>query len=439
MKLYLLDDDKLLNRKHSRRIYGFPKLAYRLNPDPDKKCQSPKVIKGSPLAPYLMYYSQSDGTKRLPEALVSDDCINWKALKGLGIKESNGELVPMYPGAAEEFLAAVYDENSEKEKYRLISNKVIDGKKRQTLLYSEDGLCFSTRVLDWNDEATEPVSNCFYNKEKKNWSLTVRRYWAERGAGIKETDDFVNFTKWRPVIMPDSEDLPMDEIYGMVGGALDELYIGLLSIYHTPYEENYPTKFWKGRMETQLVYSYDGSYFLRSLRRPFINTEDPSDFAYGGFYPYDFTDCGEYTVISGLAQNSEHGIFKEAIACYTVQKDRFCGLESLGGDAYLTTRPILYNGGDISINLSLPVGSYAEAVCQLKDRQNKAIEGFTFSDCLPFAGDEFCWEPKWRDHDISLLKGTIFMIEVRWFNGIIWTIEVDGKLIKSASELRLYR
>ena len=438
MKLYLFDDDKLFNRKHSRRIYGIPKLAYYLKPEPGKKHISPKIIKGSPLAPFLMYYQQSDG-KRFPQAALSDDCINWKPLEGLTIKARNGDIVPMYFEEAHSFLAAVYDENSEKEKYKLVSNRLIGGKMHQTLLHSEDGLCFSVRDLDWNGEATEPVSNCFYNKEKKSWCLTVRRYVGERGAGIKETNDFVNFTKWRPVIMPDSEDLPMDEIYGMAGGALDELYIGLLSIYHTPYEEDYTHKFWKGRMETQLAYSYDGSYFLRSLRRPFIRAEDPSDFAYGGFYPYDLTDCGEYAVITGLAMRSEHGsINEDAIASYTIQKDRFCGLESLGGDAYITTRPIFYNGGDISINISLPVGAYAEAVCQIRDKQNKPIEGFTFSDCLPFNGDDFSWKPKWRTHELSELKGSVFLIEIRWFNGIIWTVEVDGKVIKSGVELKLY-
>ena len=438
MKLYLFDDDKLLNRINSRRIYGDPK------PLPDKR--GGKIIKGSPLGPYLAYYDVrvDKGELLLPpwqrkhliHAAVSDDCLNWEPLGELTYKKDDGTVAPIYPGFASTIHAAVYDESAGEEKYRLVCVRAGETKMIPALLYSEDGLCFSRKDTNYNGDATEGLSNYFYHREKKSWCLTIRRHWGERGAGIKETKDFMNYTKWQPVIMPDSEDLPMDEVYGLVSTDLDELYIGMLSIYHTPYQEDTTWKFRKGRLETQLAYSYDGNYFLRSLRRPFIKTDDLTDPSHGCFFPNEIVERENDVLIFGGSTREEHGMYTKTFGtAYSIQKDRFCGLESCAGDADITTRPILYDGGDITINISVP---YGEAVCEIRDRENKPIEGFTFEDCQPFAGDDIYWKPKWQSHKISELKGKPLMIKLRWFNGVVWTMDIEGRTIKSHIELALY-
>jgi hypothetical protein len=443
MRLYFFDNYTVLNHRNVRLAYGIPKSAGYFKPDPGKSLGwGPKVIKGSPLAPYVMYYdtwSDIHGVwDHKPFAAVSDDCINWEPLKEpLLFKDEDDTVRPFERGIIGDILTSAYDKSSETETYRLISHSNFAEKQwRQTLFYSGDGICFSKRDLDWNGTPTEPCGGCFYHKEKNIWHMTVRRIMGERGCGIKETKDFVHFSEWRPAVTVDSEDSLSDELYCMTASPLENIYIGLVGMYKTPYDDAAAGKFIKGKMECQLAYSYDGSYFRRSLRRPFITPGDPSDSAYGMFVPMDLTDCGDCVIITGLPTPTEHGHENLGAGFYRLPKDHFCGLESTGGDAYFQTRPMAYFGGNITINISVPCG---EAVCRLKNQENKTIPGFDFQDCVPFSGDELRWKPQWKGHELSETgRGKIIIVELRWYNGIVWTIDCDAKLLPSGGEMKKY-
>ena len=104
-----------------------------------------------------------------------------------------------------------------------------------------------------------------------------------RRIGRSTSDDFTNWTVPEDVLVPDDDDPPGLEFYGMPVFKYHDLYIGQLLAYHTPPEE--PQIRFMGTIDVQLAVSRDGIDWQRAGgREPFIPNGPPGSIDAGEIY-----------------------------------------------------------------------------------------------------------------------------------------------------------
>lgn len=83
----------------------------------------------------------------------------------------------------------------------------------------------------------------------------------------------------------------------------------------------------------------------------------------------------------------EHGHFtmreRACIAAFSLRRDGFIYLESQGGPGEICTRPLLLEGGNLSLNLSAPVHP---ASCALYDLQGVPYRALAMKIACPLWG-----------------------------------------------------
>jgi hypothetical protein len=67
------------------------------------------------------------------------------------------------------------------------------------------------------------------------------------------------------------------EHYGMPVFPYKDYFVGFLWIFHVPNIRQ--RKYWGGKLDAQLVYSYNGTHFNRSLREPFLSNDSSPETA----------------------------------------------------------------------------------------------------------------------------------------------------------------
>ena len=104
-----------------------------------------------------------------------------------------------------------------------------------------------------------------------------------RRIGRSTSDDFTTWTVPEDVLVPDDDDPPGLEFYGMPVFKYHDLYIGQVLAYHTPPEE--PQIRFMGTIDVQLAVSRDGIDWQRAGdRKPFIPNGPPGSLDAGEIY-----------------------------------------------------------------------------------------------------------------------------------------------------------
>ena len=147
--------------------------------------------------------------------------------------------------------------------------------------FSEDGVNFTVdRSGPWLDPGSDIAGDILWNREAGLYQLFVRPVYGDRRVAMSTTTDFTDFTRPVTIMQPDPLDRVGTELYDMPPRPYEDFYIGLLNIFTTDrFEEvslssNWPQIKYLGRMDTQLAYSYNGLYWYRTEREPFIGLHD---------------------------------------------------------------------------------------------------------------------------------------------------------------------
>ncbi|MBQ8884783.1 MAG: hypothetical protein IJY62_00190 [Clostridia bacterium] len=435
------DDNCLLKYTGFRRIYGKAEQAGEYNEHHSHS--NGVVLKGTPLAPYVMYYAAIDENGGFRTSMAtSEDGVHFKPLVNdieFEGKKYPNEIIPLKEMT--EFMDAVYLPNGkEGEKYILMGcyfdNPKVDCPDK--IYVSEDGIHFRYKSTGYHKRGTEGIQTHYWNEEENCWSLLMRPYWGERYVMRIDTKNFENFSE--PVLtqVPDSIDRPQTEIYGIAAKKMGDTYVGMMALYETAYE-NYGMKMHKylgGSFEVQLVYSHDGKYFQRSLREPFIQSGFCGDPASGYILPFCIYERDEDYILSVAQTPVEHGKFKEKgakLGFYSVKKGRFIGMRAYAGNGYMCTRPLLWHGGEAQINVQVP---YGQIVCRVITDKDEPMEGYSFEECVPFTGDGL-WTPTWKNgNTLGMLKDKAFALEFKCNNGIVWEIKGDCRVMGQIEMLK---
>jgi hypothetical protein len=464
MRTVLFFDSFYLNRwENLRRCVGHPEPAPEatfVDPDHMIAVGYPAVFRdeagkwrclyqGMPAEPGDA--SPGDASRqRYPLVAESDDGMSWKI-------PDLTKLVPLpdrrYPNQvlpAEKFgqWNHYVDERAEDPQQRLKGLVQFPGGKT-SLWTSSDGLKWSqVEGVEWCRYGPDTPANAFWNEERQSYVFVTRPRNPHghtavypgiahpRRYAVSETKDWQTFSEPELALMCDSLDPPLAELYGLPVFPYEGIYIGLMWIYDTvPYRSADPKtmrKYYGGKVDCQLVYSYNGWHFQRTLREPFIPNAPTGQYGAGVLHPTTLMVDDEQSIrIYSSSSKVEHGYHDwlgdwetdlGAILMHRLRLDGFMYLESVGGLGILGTRPLFWYGGELRLN----VQSVQEARVQVTDIAGKAIEGYSFGDCEPFSGDELFWQPRWKNgRAMADLSKQVLRVEIGLENARIYAIRGD--------------
>ena len=444
-KQLFFDDSMLFGRDNIIRKYGDPTICASYN---DGICStdfcSPYVFKidgfyrmlyfghGKDFDGKKLFCAKSlDGINFTPEKLCLDGCDYDHEIMQLSSSE----------------IGTVYEDKTcaQEERYKLLMARV-----ESETLSVIDEIYTSPDLIHWTlkkgalwGKGAEPLTSVFYNKKYSCHTIIERPFWGVRMVGYVETRDFEGVSDYNFCMRADSCDEPLSEVYGMFAFEYDGMYIGIPHIYRGLKSE-LNAKYKNGIIDTQLAYSFDGRYWQRSLRKPFISGTSKND-KQEPFRPLvwisSIQQINEDIFIYGSSSLLEHGpAFAEPgtgqIHVYKLRKDGFIHLqnENSESESTLSTREKVWHGGEIYINLKAEkatVAVYESSESENVEGMNvlgvaEPILGFTHEDCLPFSGDSIDWTPEYKDgKKISELAGRVLVFEIRFSNGEIFSLSGD--------------
>ena len=457
-KLLFFDDNNLFVRENVTRKYGHPQ---RISTYFDGVCStdwgSGWTFCMEDGSYRMLYFGESDAFagKKLFCA-VSRDGVNFEPEALFPDKTYAHEIMTLEGGSE---VASIYEDTHASDpdaRYKMLMSEY-DGRglSLTDALYTSPDLVRWTRVegVLWGD-GTEPMACVFYNEKKGVHTICERSFWGIRHAGYKETTDFEAFTEFQQCLNVDALDEPLSEIYGLpcvyhCGGT----YVGLVHLYRGLHSER-NAKFFGGTIDAQLVYSYDGRYWRRSLREPFMTGTSDQNGTDG--YPLLWTMCAREDMDGSLlfyssASGYEHGpSFRQhgtgRVFVYRLRRDGFIALasERAGEPSLVALRELAWHGGEVHVNLKAKRAT-VEVHCS-NESQNVGgnvlgisypLEGYSHEDCEPFEGDSTDWVPRWRDgKTLSDLTGKTLVLEIRFEDGELYSVEGDFTLLFNTTAAR---
>ena len=397
------------------------------------------------------------GTLDYPVALLaeSDDGLRWEPRDTTSELDLPERLVPNQLLPVKQFDAwpACYvDVRAEPAKRIKGLVGVIDRSQHRistSLWTSPDGLHWHQEGgVQWQKRGPDPGIGVFWNDVRQSYVLTTRADWTDRRIAVCETRDWQHFTEPELALQADALDAPLTEPYAMPVFPYEGHYVGLLWLYHpVSYIVTYsphtswdgagtragqppphsPNKFYDGPVDCQLTYSLNGWHFQRTLREAFIPTGEPGEPDAGCVYPsYVIQQEDGSLLIYASACTHEHGYIPPgsgSLLAYRLRRDGFVYLESVSGIGTVGTRNLYWRGGELELNVQGPSG---EVRAQVTDARGAPLEGYAFSECVPFSGDSTSWQPRWQGgKSLAALSEKIVRVEVALRHSRIYAIRGD--------------
>ena len=390
------------------------------------KVQAPGIVL-LPDGGYRLYYTAVGPGRPFPNcqgyilSAFSEDGVNWER-PNLGLVEYQGSkdnnIALLNAAGANVFEDARETDPARRYKSLFFELHGPDGTPNMgdgvSVAFSPDGVKWTkyeqnpviTRSSDshtlfgWDDLHGKYVSYCRPSLHEGN---KIRRI------GRAVSDDFVNWTVPEDVLVPDDDDPPGMEFYGMPVFKYEDLYIGQLWAYQTPPEE--PQIRFAGSIHVQLAGSRDGRVWERlGGRKPFIPNGPP------GSIDHWETMTAQSPVVMGdelwfyyCGTASEHGFTGRGgpICLAKLRLDGFVSLDAGDETGTVVTKPFLCEGDLLKINASARNGMVGVAVL---DESGTQHQGYSRQDCALFDGDAIKHQVTWREHSsLKELAGKIEM------------------------------
>jgi hypothetical protein len=342
-------------------------------------------------------------------------------------------------------VADVYEDPTAnaQEKYKLLMSEYNGAE-----IYVHDYIYTSADLFRWTKtpykwaEGTEPIASAFYNEKMECHTFIARPFWGVRTIGAYQTKDFKTLSPFRYCLCVDSLDEPLMELYGMTAFFYEGTYIGFAHTYREQ-QSSFGAKYKGGVLDVQLAYSYDGEYWQRSLRTPFLSgvcdlekgeTEHKLLWAR---QPKILDDGDVYIYAS--ASELEHGPAFDGsgtgkILVYKLRRDGFVYLQTKEKEkpAVVISREKLWNGGELHLNLQAKRATVAVYTSSDPKKQGnplgfaRPIKGYTHEDCIAFEGDSKDWIPVFKSgKKLADLKGETLVIEVKFEDGKLYSLSGD--------------
>ncbi len=338
------------------------------------------------------------------------------------------------------------------ERYKMILWGVDIGEENLVTFLSADGIHWRgpiTRLKGTGDRST-----AFYNPFRKVWVFGIRAWWPQgvgRGRFYVETPQFTTPLEGltqRPWIGADEKDEPYPgygiptQLYNHDAAPYESLMIGLFSIWHGDTRDANPNKpermvkdFEAGRPKINFVkigYSRDGWHWYRPDRRPFLNvSEKKGDWNWGNVQSAGggCVIVGDklYFYVSGRGGKGFPGCDDHDHGCSAglamLRRDGFASMDADTAGGELTTRPVMFKGKYLFVNVDCPGGKLAAEVI---GPDGKAAGGFSLADCTPITADTTCRQITWKGgDDLSRFAGEPVRFRFRLAGGRLYAFWVS--------------
>ncbi len=444
-KQLFFDDNKLFVRENVTRKYGRPQLIADYSDGSSSTDYPTGYVFRLDNGKYrMLYYAHSKvySDRKLLSA-ISDDGVHFSPEPLFPSEKEYPHEIMSLKGGDE--IAFIYEDkhcSDKDDRYKLLMSE-FDGDNLQvndTVFTSPDLINWSKKEgVFWGD-GTEPLASVFYNEHKKVHTIIERPFWGIRYAGLKETADWQTFTEYQPCLNVDSLDEPLAEVYGMFAFEYEGMYIGLPHLYRNLKNELH-AKFFKGTIDTQLAYSYDGRYWNRSLREPFLSgITGETETEYKMIWCFGMANREDCIHLYSAATELEHGpAFREPgtgkMLVWNLRKDGFVMLTTNKADepACIATREKVWHSGEAHYNLKAESATVAVYITDESENVggnvygfSRVVDGMDHEDCIPFSGDSTDWVPEYfTGKKISDLCGKTLVYELKFLNGEVYSFAGD--------------
>ena len=271
-------------------------------------------------------------------------------------------------------------------------------------------------LLGWDDLNQEYVA---YARPSLKEGNKVRRI------GRSTSGDFTSWTDPEDVLVPDDDDPPGLEFYGMPVFRHHDHYIGLLSAYHTAPEE--PQIRFYGNIDVQLAISRDGKRWERAAdRHAFLPNGPPNSIDSGEIYmantPIVVEDELWFYYSPGPIEHGPTGR-SGPICLAKLRLDGFMSMDAGDEAGYLVTTPFECAGGDLLINAAARGGQISVAVL---DEEGIQHPDFGRMHAVVFDGDSVRHKAGWKDGDFEALRGKQIRLKFYLRNASLYSFTQTG-------------
>ncbi|RLD63180.1 MAG: hypothetical protein DRI84_10010 [Bacteroidetes bacterium] len=291
--------------------------------------------------------------------------------------------------------------------------------------YSEDGKefnCSFKKPAVWYHSDTH--NNLVYDEVRNRWFMFVRpRAYAGEGLkhvnrrriAVKESDDLVNWTHDRTVMVPEEDDVT--DFYGLDVFRRGDLFFGFLKRYDAGKSD---------KVSSEMVWSNNAYQWFRlpmGTERSPIGLGKQNEWDAGQVYLADkpVIKDDEMLFYYGGNKTTHNEPGNPAIGLAKTKLDRLFGARSLPGMlGRILTRPFEVKG-DLFINADAEGEILVEVRSAIRD---EPLEGWSFDDCTPFAGSELNEPINWGDKKLSDLKGKMVRLRFQLKDGTLYSFNM---------------
>ncbi|MDA1053975.1 MAG: hypothetical protein O3C40_26295 [Planctomycetota bacterium] len=353
----------------------------------------------------------------------SKDGVHWTKPE-LGLFEFNGSKQNniVWDGIGTHCFAAFKDTNPDcaaDARYKGIARGRPTGKKGLYIFKSPDGIHWS-RIKD------EPVitNGAFDSQNLAFWDAhanTYREYHRTFVDGVRAimtgtSSDYVNWTE--PVLL-NYGDAPNQHLYTNAVQPYDRaphILIGFPTRY-LPKEGE--------RVEPTLMASHDGRNFKRWLD-PVIPEDAPADrdgnrsnYMTWGLVQLPGNDK-EYSV---YATEAYYTGSDSRVRRFTYRVDGFVSLRGASQGGSLVTKPLVFDGDELVLNLATTEAGTVRV--ELQNSDGKPLAGYSLADCKPLQEDSIKQAVAWSGGDLSSLAGKPVRVRIEVKDADIYSFKFE--------------
>jgi hypothetical protein len=197
--------------------------------------------------------------------------------------------------------------------------------------------------------------------------------------------------------------------------------------FHIPNRKN------DGPLDIQLATSRDGIKWQRIQRDPYVRLGVDGAFDDGSIYmavgmfvkgPEVWMYYVAYDFIHGaldLKRNRRAGVISRVVQ----RLDGFVSADAAYTGGELTTIPIVFEGGELSLNLD--TGALGETRVELLDENGRIVPGFSANECDPINGNYIARTVTWnKKKDLSHLAGKVIKLRFMMRNTKLYAFQFRG-------------
>ncbi len=252
-----------------------------------------------------------------------------------------------------------------------------------------------------------------------------------RTVGYAESDDFEDWTDTRMMLAPDAKDRVDHQYQYFTAGIFGEFYLGFLMVHKTH------DQVW----DVFLMSSRDGfNWNWVDREMPFLYRGEVGSYDAGYLMPsgpilHDGQIWIYYTGFSGAHSSNPTRLGERCVMTVnlaTTPEDRWAGLLAGPNQGRIITRPIIFKGSkllidvDASVPQSVPKDAMNFDECEVRaslaDQSGGKIEGFTFENSSQIL-ESGKHEMKWKGADLSQLEGKPVRLTLEIRSACLYSIQ----------------